>query len=124
LGLWKVCFCFIFVSFGKLNNFISFGRLGHGHERDRFSPLLVSALKGIKIIQVSCGDFHTAALSDRGEMFTWGKGSDGRLGHGSESNESQPRLVQSLSEIGIAYIACGYVTTAAISSISFSFVIY
>ena len=76
---------------------------------------MVAALKGIKIIQVSCGDFHTAALSDQGEMFTWGKGSDGRLGHGNESNESQPRPIEAFSGIPIGFIACGYVTTAAIA---------
>ena len=39
------------------------GRLGHGHERDRFTPLLINGLKGKIVVQVACGDYHTAALT-------------------------------------------------------------
>ena len=94
----------------------SFGRLGHGQERDRFTPMIVAALRGIKVVQVACGDFHTGAISDQGRLFTWGKGDDGRLGHDSLENELLPRPVQALSSLKIEYVACGYVTTAAVTS--------
>eukprot|EP01095_Lingulamoeba_sp_RSL-Kostka_P008375 TRINITY_DN2781_c1_g1_i1.p1 TRINITY_DN2781_c1_g1~~TRINITY_DN2781_c1_g1_i1.p1 ORF type:complete len:604 (+),score=224.26 TRINITY_DN2781_c1_g1_i1:84-1895(+) len=97
----------------------SFGRLGHGLERDRFSPMLVNVLhvlQGMKVVQVACGDFHTAALLDCGAIFTWGKGNDGRLGHNDEETVLEPKQVMALSEHKVIYIACGYVTTAAITS--------
>ena len=53
---------------------LSHGRLGHGHERDRFSPLLVSGLKGLKVHQVACGDYHTMAVIENGHVYSWGKG--------------------------------------------------
>ena len=32
--------------------------------------------------QVSCGEYHSAALTGSGEVYTWGDGGDGQLGHG------------------------------------------
>lgn len=34
-----------------------------------------------KIVQVTCGEEHTAALSSRGEIYSFGCAADGRLGH-------------------------------------------
>jgi SCF-associated factor 1 len=34
------------------------------------------------VIQVALGDYHTAALTSRGEMWTWGEGTHGQLGLG------------------------------------------
>eukprot|EP00397_Hematodinium_sp_SG-2012_P000868 GEMP01000869.1.p1 GENE.GEMP01000869.1~~GEMP01000869.1.p1 ORF type:complete len:986 (+),score=207.66 GEMP01000869.1:218-3175(+) len=34
-------------------------------------------------VEVRCGTYHTVALSNQGELFTWGLGTDGRLGLGS-----------------------------------------
>ncbi len=48
--------------------------MGHGNKTNVTSPKLVEALKGVKIVQVACGGYHSAALSDKGEIFTWGKG--------------------------------------------------
>jgi alpha-tubulin suppressor-like RCC1 family protein len=34
----------------------------------------VSALSGCDIIDISCGESHTMALSLKGEVYTWGGG--------------------------------------------------
>ena len=34
-------------------------------------PLKVLGLDGLVIIKVSCGEEHTAALTDKGEILTW-----------------------------------------------------
>ena len=93
----------------------SFGRLGHGQERHRFTPTLVSKLQGIRITHVACGDFHTGALSDGGRLFMWGKGDDGRLGHGDTSMVTSPKFVEALSSELISFIDCGYVASAAVT---------
>ncbi len=31
---------------------------------------------------VACGSHHTASISRRGQLFTWGMGNSGELGHG------------------------------------------
>lgn len=45
-------------------------------------------------LEVSAGMHHSAALSASGVLFTWGRGSDGRLGHGGISHEYKPRAVK------------------------------
>ncbi len=48
----------------------------------REEPTLVSALSGKNIIAISCGSSHSAAISAEGDLYTWGRGNYGRLGHG------------------------------------------
>jgi alpha-tubulin suppressor-like RCC1 family protein len=47
------------------------GQLGHGDNDERTIPTKVAGLDGLFIIQISCGNSHTAALTDKGEIFTW-----------------------------------------------------
>eukprot|EP00392_Amoebophrya_sp_AT5.2_P002292 g2297.t1 len=34
-----------------------------------------------KFVKIACGDAHSCAISDRGDLFTWGGGGCGQLGH-------------------------------------------
>ncbi|ODO10811.1 hypothetical protein I350_01409 [Cryptococcus amylolentus CBS 6273] len=45
-------------------------------------PDALPALQDKQIIQVASGDYHYAALTSKGEMYTWGKGNNGQLGLG------------------------------------------
>lgn len=40
----------------------------------------IGALADQHIVHVACGESHSLALSDRGQLFSWGAGSDGQLG--------------------------------------------
>ena len=57
------------------------------------SPKLVEALAGKKVTNISCGSGHSAAIVDDKELYTWGIGDFGRLGHGNEESFSTPKLV-------------------------------
>ena len=48
-----------------------YGQLGHGDRNVRPIPTKVESLDGFLIIQISCGDSHTAAITDKREIFTW-----------------------------------------------------
>jgi alpha-tubulin suppressor-like RCC1 family protein len=69
------------------------GRLGHGGTQDELVPRLVEALAGKKVVGAATTGRHTATWTDAGELFTFGNGSDGKLGHGGEDDEVVPRLV-------------------------------
>jgi len=56
-------------------------------------PRLVQALAGKKVVGATAGYSHTSVWTDEGELFTFGDGNFGRLGHGGTQNESVPRLV-------------------------------
>ncbi|KAF1743805.1 hypothetical protein MXB_3312 [Myxobolus squamalis] len=79
------------------------------------SPQLVNNLESIIIINVACGSSHTAALSIDGRVFTFGMGSYGQLGHGTNFFEHYPRQVIDLAGIEISTISCGSDHTLAYS---------
>ncbi len=69
---------------------------GHGDHGWKYVPYPVLAFGDKHITHVACGSYHTAAVSDAGELYTWGGGMFGKLGHGDESGHSTPCLVQAL----------------------------
>lgn len=65
------------------------GALGTSNSSVNYSfvPILVDSLK--EVSKVECGSFHMCAISN-GELYSWGKGIDGQLGHGNTKNQSKP----------------------------------
>jgi alpha-tubulin suppressor-like RCC1 family protein len=49
-------------------------------------PTKVEALHGITIQSVALGSEHSVAVTDGGEVLSWGGGGSGRLGHGHQSS--------------------------------------
>lgn len=45
-------------------------------------PTQLRSLSGKNVVFVSAGGSHSAAITEDGALYTWGKGSYGRLGHG------------------------------------------
>jgi RCC1 and BTB domain-containing protein len=92
-----------------------FGRLGHGVERNQLTPRLIEDLHGTCVRQVTCGGFHTAAITDTGELYTWGGGEHGQLGHGDKVNKTSPCLVEALRDKLLVQITCGWSHTVALT---------
>ena len=44
---------------------------------------------------------------DNGALYTWGYGSNGRLGHGEEVDLLTPQIVEALKEEKIVHASCG-----------------
>lgn len=64
-----------------------------------------------KVVYVACGNQHTACVTEDGEVYTWGFGKNGALGHGDWNQVSMPKKVEKLSNIvkiecGIDYTIC------------------
>ena len=94
------------------------GRLGLGDtisDKEVIVPKQVNA-DTISWAQIECGPFHTVALSTDGEVYTWGCGGAGELGHGDYTERNVPTKVESLSGETIVKIACGMMHTAALTS--------
>uniref|UniRef100_M4C452 RCC1-like domain-containing protein n=1 Tax=Hyaloperonospora arabidopsidis (strain Emoy2) TaxID=559515 RepID=M4C452_HYAAE len=101
-----------------------YNQLGHGCTQDEPLPVAVDALHGLDsdVVQVACGNWHTAALTASGDMYTWGWGRDGQLGHEhSITTQVLPRVVNVLSSIeasktaqDVTAIACGSRLTIAV----------
>ncbi|XBI22794.1 PH, RCC1 and FYVE domains-containing protein 1 [Aegilops tauschii subsp. strangulata] len=90
-----------------------YGQLGN-HRSDGKLPCLVEEIMGEQVVQVACGSYHVAVLTVKSEVFTWGKGANGRLGHGDIDDRKIPTLVEALRDRGVRHISCGANFTAAI----------
>ncbi|DBA00278.1 TPA: hypothetical protein N0F65_007922, partial [Lagenidium giganteum] len=108
------------------NSIIAFGdgmngRLGSGSESDQHSGAVITTFKSHNlgyvpnVVSVSAGAMHNAAVTSSGEVFTWGNGSDGQLGHNSWESEWIPREVEHLRNVSIASVRCGNKHTLAVS---------
>ncbi|XP_058055381.1 probable E3 ubiquitin-protein ligase HERC2 [Anopheles bellator] len=94
------------------------GRLGVGGTDSVSTPTLVESLQHVMIkkVAVNSGGKHCLALSSDGEVFSWGEGEDGKLGHGNRDSYDRPKLIEALSGIGVIDIACGSAHSACITS--------
>lgn len=62
------------------------------------------------VISVACGMTHTIALTDRNELFSWGNGSNGQLGHGDFETITSPKIAEEFKKVKdrIIQIDCGW----------------
>ncbi|KAF9625974.1 hypothetical protein IFM89_028360, partial [Coptis chinensis] len=91
------------------------GLLGHGTEVSHWIPKKISGyMEGLHVSSVSCGPWHTAVVTSAGQLFTFGDGTFGALGHGDRSGTSIPREVESLKGLRTVRVACGVWHTAAV----------
>lgn len=75
----------IFVLYLKENN--------DSPNRNCDKPRLIEALKTKRIRDIACGSSHSAAITSSGELYSWGLGEYGRLGHGDNTTQLRPKLV-------------------------------
>jgi alpha-tubulin suppressor-like RCC1 family protein len=117
------------VSFGDGMN----GRLGLGDEKDRHEGALLSTwlaasnVPGVGIagnngcmtpptISAICaGPTHNLALSASGDVFSWGNGVDGQLGHGTNVSEWVPRQLAFFKSLSVTSVSCGASHSVAVS---------
>nr|CAB3252595.1 ZF(ZZ)-8 zinc finger protein [Phallusia mammillata] len=94
------------------------GRLGVGNSESLAAPTLIESIQHIRIVKVAsnAGGKHTLALSEDGEVYSWGEGVDGKLGHGNRSSIDHPRVIESLRSEHVVEIAAGGSHSAAISA--------
>ncbi|CAA0826832.1 Regulator of chromosome condensation (RCC1) family with FYVE zinc finger domain [Striga hermonthica] len=91
------------------------GLLGHDTELSYWAPRKVrGTLEGICVTSVSCGPWHSAAITSLGQLFTFGDGTFGALGHGDNLCTGFPREILALKGQKAVKISCGFWHTAAI----------
>lgn len=98
------------------------GKLGHGDLEDRLIPTKISFFdeNKIRVKKFVAGGIHSACLTEEGKIYTWGCGSDGRLGHKESENhrylfkEMIPRLVEFFEERIISDFDSSYYHMAAV----------
>jgi len=82
------------------------------------SPLHIHGFPGspaMKVTDVACGKEHCMVLTDTGQVYSWGGGARGQLGHGLLASECKPKLIMALDGMRIRKIAAGGWHSAVIS---------
>jgi len=74
-------------------------------------PTPVLSMQGRRIVSVATGQYHCLALSAESEVYSWGDGDDGSLGHGDNAAKVVPTRIELLSRIEC--IAAGSNLTSA-----------
>ena len=74
----------------------SYGELGVGDTDDRLLPVAIPFFQDINVKQVAAGNEHTTVLSAEGQLYTFGFNGSGQLGYESPTNNTTPKLVESL----------------------------
>ncbi|XP_066914062.1 uncharacterized protein [Clytia hemisphaerica] len=98
------------------------GKLGLGDQESHttFQEIPGESFGGEAIMQVMAGGISSAALSSKGHVFTWGCGSDGRLGHPEAEGHrylfrsDQPRIVESIQDMNCKKVSASYYHMAAL----------
>lgn len=94
------------------------GQLGQGrrHRNVMDTPTALPTLAE-QVCMSSCGHYHSAAVTASAQVYTWGRGALGLLGHGDEEDMLKPRLVRALVGTAIHRVACGEYHTAAVTEL-------
>ena len=94
------------------------GQVGCGTILSTVQPipkLLHIVLNGKKVVHISCGDSSSVAVTDNGEVYSWGHNGVGQLGIGNCTSQAEPQKVATFAKIVIEKVVCGYMHTLALS---------
>lgn len=86
--------------------------LGTGSTDVELHPTRLVGLHDAQALVLSAAKFHSAAVTQEGQLYTWGWGRGGRLGHpeahihSGDSAVILPRLVAALGRRQVAAVAC------------------
>uniref|UniRef100_A0A914Z514 HECT domain-containing protein n=1 Tax=Panagrolaimus superbus TaxID=310955 RepID=A0A914Z514_9BILA len=93
------------------------GQLGRDELLNESFTIAPVVLKGgVRVIQIACGQFHNAAVSDDGRTFMWGSNHTCQCGEDACEKISFPRRIHSLT--GIVQVDCGENTTVVLTESS------
>ena len=86
------------------------GRLGHGDTRSQLVPKAIEALRGRRVFAVAAGFQHSLVLvrsGGTGDVYSFGCGGHGQLGHGDEDDCLIPRMITALTGVCVVAVEAG-----------------
>lgn len=102
----------------------NYGQLGLGGKaRGKTYTVPRFCSYNVIIRDISCGEEHSAFISQQGHVYSMGSNTDGKLGIADRSlrQSSSPCLVEDLASYRIAGISCGFAHTVAITEQGLAF---
>jgi alpha-tubulin suppressor-like RCC1 family protein len=59
------------------------GQIGNGCNSNQLKPIKVKGFNNERVVMISCGPFHSMALTECGHVYSWGRNDWGQLGIGN-----------------------------------------
>jgi len=115
-GLVRVAHSLLLTEYGKVLSFgnAQYGQLGHGYSEgkqlsDTLRPRYIDSLADYTCTCVSAGELHSAVVTTDGDLYTWGDGFCGQLGHGDKRPQLLPMQVTEgdLGDECVLSVSCG-----------------
>nr|XP_022297301.1 uncharacterized protein LOC111106775 isoform X2 [Crassostrea virginica] len=85
-----------------------YGQVGTGTTHIYSRPMLIEALSTAHCVDIVCGQYHTLALTAEADVYSWGWGVHGQLGHGNVEDAVIPTKVKALTQLHVTHIQAGY----------------
>lgn len=96
------------------------GKFNRGQKKYSDVPMMIELEAVVR--QIECGGLHTAAVTESGDVYTWGDDSKDQLGHSHDpSLERVPRYVGGMDSYFIVQVACGGNHTLALADTGLMF---
>jgi hypothetical protein len=83
------------------------GQLGHGNNKNMLRPSLVKGFKDKPVQLAVAGAHHSAAMTQKGDVFLCGSNTDGQLGLGDSEGRSVFTWNRSVADKNVHRIFCG-----------------
>ncbi|KAK3766064.1 hypothetical protein RRG08_002301 [Elysia crispata] len=118
-----VCCGLGFSVFGSDNGLVltcgdgSQGCLGHGDWCSANKPRLIESLLSFDVVAMASGMSHVVVIGREGQVMSWGEGSYGQLGLGSEESQCTPTIVQIAESVIFTGVQCSVDGTMLISDV-------
>ncbi|MBA0738511.1 hypothetical protein Gogos_011850, partial [Gossypium gossypioides] len=93
----------------------AYGQLGSATADGKVPTRVEGKIADNFVEEIACGSYHIAILTSKTKVYTWGKGSNGQLGHGDINDRNTPTLVEFLKDKLVKSVVCGSNFTAIIS---------
>jgi alpha-tubulin suppressor-like RCC1 family protein len=96
------------------------GQIGNSCNDNQLIPIKVKGFNNERVVMISCGYWHSMALTECGHVYSWGANDCGQLGIGNRVHSKEPKLVAVIDEnkcnVFIEKISCGKVHSLLLSS--------
>lgn len=94
----------------------AFSAAGHGGSKQVLTPAILKPLRDKRVIKIACGESHSLVLTDKADVYAWGRGFEGQLGLSSSIEvASTPQYIKSFYGMPVQTIEAGAYFSLAIT---------
>jgi len=91
--------------------FTNEGQLGHGddikEQKPKHTPTIIETFRGKQIRTFTAGGSFSIVQTDDGNLYSFGFGNAGRLGHGNEQSLNVPKEIEFFKDKQVEMFSCG-----------------